>query len=63
MPARPCPKCSSEGKWLEASSEKSKVDYYRCSFCAHVWCLDKENPKLPARDITKPAPQRTDYIF
>ena len=30
---------------------------------AHVWCLDKENPKLPARDITRPAPQRTDSIF
>jgi len=63
MQARPCPKCGSDGKWLEASSEKSKVDYYRCHFCAHVWCLDKENPKLPARDITRPAPQRTDSIF
>jgi len=41
----------------------SIVDYYLCLFCAHVWCLDKDNPMLPARDITKPAPQRSEYVF
>jgi len=52
MPENVCPRCSGKGCHLVESSKNAAVDYHRCERCGHVWSRDKNNPKLPARDVT-----------
>jgi len=55
-----CPVCGREGRFLEASSQQSDVDYFRCDGCGHVWSLNRKNPKSPPRDVTERTPQGRD---
>ena len=47
----PCPRCNSLGRWLEASSDSARVDYYRCPVCEHVWTTPKDKCD-PTRDVS-----------
>ena len=48
----PCPVCETFGVYLpESSRYPSKVDYYRCPACAHVWTVPR-NECEPTRDVT-----------
>ena len=57
-PQRLCPCCNSEARFLEAASEGSSVEYYRCDQCRCVWCHDRNDPDAEPRDILRPAPDR-----
>jgi hypothetical protein len=40
-----CSECyAAHGRWLPASSAVATVDYFRCGYCHHVWCLPKGQP-------------------
>jgi uncharacterized Zn finger protein len=58
MPHRICPQCGRDGRLLELELAKltTRVDYYRCDPCAHVWTHEKDNPEAPPEDITVKEP-------
>jgi len=42
MLIQPCPACdNATPRWLEDSSNISRVTYYHCDDCSHVWTTDK----------------------
>jgi hypothetical protein len=50
-----CPACQSGNViWLEGTSRISRVDYYRCSNCGHVWVIAKGEPNAAPHDVTVP---------
>jgi uncharacterized Zn finger protein len=46
-----CPKCSTPGRRLEASSNQT-VTYYRCDRCGHVWADVHSMSGAAPRDVT-----------
>ncbi|HEY1305928.1 MAG TPA: hypothetical protein VGF24_20380 [Vicinamibacterales bacterium] len=52
-----CPRCFHDGRFLAATSEQARVDYYRCDRCGHVWCYDPKRPEGAVRDITTGKPK------
>ena len=44
MSQRPCPNCgAADSKRRLDFSDESRVDYYRCESCGHVWTTSKED--------------------
>jgi hypothetical protein len=44
-----CSQCfAAHGRWLPASSAVATVDYFRCGYCHHVWCLPKQTQAASA---------------
>jgi DNA-directed RNA polymerase subunit RPC12/RpoP len=64
MPQRVCTKCGTRpGRLIEAISQHSRFEYYRCDACNHVWVHFKDNLGASATDTVsrpKPPPQHVD---
>ena len=59
MPIRPCPRCSHPTpRMLEECSKDAFVYYYRCGACGNVWSIQKQDPDVPIRSVTKPQRER-----
>ena len=56
MSVRLCPQCHRPGRRLDATSNVSHVEYFRCDACGHVWSYDKLNPDAPPKDVTERKP-------
>ena len=54
MSSRPCPNCRhSLPRPLDAASRDSRVEYYRCDFCEHVFNVPKDNPQAEPRTVAQ----------
>jgi hypothetical protein len=57
MPHRLCPQCHTKGRLIETSIPSTRVEYYRCDQCEHVWIHEKDDPDGPPTDVTTRPPK------
>jgi len=54
-----CPRCDSPSiRKLEALGSFTKIDYFRCNVCWHVWSTNRETGKK-IQDVTPLNPEKT----
>jgi hypothetical protein len=45
---QPCPKCASGDTWcLEAISELTSRDFFKCQVCRHIWSIQRAPAEPP----------------
>jgi hypothetical protein len=53
-----CPRCDSPSiRKLEALGSFTKIDYFRCNVCWHVWSANRETGKK-IQDVTPLKPEK-----
>ena len=57
MLKRPC-QCQTSPRLLEGASAESRMNFYRCDTCGHVWTIPKNDPDGPIHIVTVDAPTR-----
>jgi uncharacterized Zn finger protein len=56
MPLQSCPTCGRPTPWgLAESRAGSRVNYYRCDQCGHVWSLRRDAPGAKPHTIVQGA--------
>jgi hypothetical protein len=62
VPTLPCPNCQSlTPRQMTEPPELTRVNYYRCESCKHIWTTDKQTHQL-IRHVTPLAPKRDDAV-